>query len=215
MSKKDASEPANLNGLRGRLADLSKLYLTPNLDQQRLAVTSALLEVAEYLKGSGFPEHSILPLIRPAQALADRENNALDEMFSQRPRKGRPSLAATAHMRTAILAVLANAWLKLHESDDRKQSAKLAEAARKMRASGLYGVTSAMLKTAREIVSRETKEHLVVEFSDRFAAFYDKVAATVGERRAFAIMARYVGEHEVNHALGILKTPPVLSADEG
>lgn len=201
--------------LREYLAECAKLYLTADLDSQRLAVASALYATTKYLEGLQFPPETLLPLMRPATALAERENNALDEMFSKRPRKGRPNLRMTAHMRTAILAVLADAWLKSHENDDRKQSAKLAEAARKMRGLGLKGVTGATLRTAREIVSRETKEHLAVDFSNRFVAFYHRVAATVGERRAFALMARYVGEHEVNRAMGILKTPPVLSADEG
>lgn len=215
MSDKDAISSPNLTELRLQLSECAKLYLTADLDSQRLAVASALFVTAKYFEELQFPPETLLPLMRPATALAERENNALDEMFSQRPRKGRPNLRTTAHVRNAILAVLANAWLKLHENDDRQQSAKLAEAARKMRWSGLNGVTGATLKTAREIVSRESKEHLVVEFSNRFAAFYAKVAASVGEGRAFALMARYVGEHEVNHALGILKTPSVLSVDEG
>ena len=199
--------------LREYLAECAKLYLTADLDSQRLAVASALYATAKYLEELQFPPETLLPLMRPATALADRENNALDEMFSQRPREGRPSLRTTAHMRTAILAVFANAWLKSHENDDRRQSTKLADAARKMRASGLNGVTGATLKTAREIVSRESKEHLAVEFSNRFAAFYAKVAESLGERRAFALMARYVGQHEINLALEILKTPSVLSVD--
>lgn len=215
MPAKDANSSSNLTELRSHLSECAKLYLTADLDSQRLAVASALYATARYLEELQFPPETLLPLMRPATALAERENNALDEMFSQRPRKGRPNLRTTAHIRTAILAVLANAWLKSHENDDRKQSAKLAEAARKLRGAGLKDVTGASLKTAREIVSRESKEHLVVEFSNGFAAFYAKVAASVGEGRAFALMARYVGEHEVNHALGILKTPSVSSADDG
>lgn len=201
--------------LRYFLAECAKLYLTADLDRQGLAVASALYATAKYLHGLQFPPETLLPLMRPATALAERENNALDEMFSQRPRKGRPNLRTTAHMRTAILAVLANAWLKSHEDDDRKQSAKLAEAARKLRGAGLSGVTGATLKSAREIVSRESNDHLVVEFSNRFATFYEKAAGTVGEGRAFSLMARYVGEHEVNTALRIFETPPVSTGGGG
>lgn len=204
-----------LETLREYLVECAKLYLTADLDRQRLAVASALYATAKYLEALQFPPETILPIMRPATALAEREINALDEMFSQRPRKGRPNLRTTAHMRIAILAVLANAWLKSHETDDRKQSAKLADAARKLRSSGLTGVTGATLKTAREIVSREPKDHLVNEFSNRFATFYDKAAATVGEGRAFALMARYVAEHEVNSALGIFETPSVSWGEQG
>lgn len=209
MSKHGENTPPDLNELQERMADYAKLYLTSDLDNQRLAVATALYEVARYFDTQGFPPESLLPLIRPAHALAERENNALDKMFSQRPRAGRPKSTTGEHMRTAMLAILADAWLKSHKEDDRRQSVLLAEAARNMHGPWFKDVSGATLKTAREIVSREAKDHMVREFADRFSAFFEKVVATVGEKRAFPLMVRYINEHEVSREMGNFETPDV------
>ena len=127
-------------------------------------------------------------------------------MFTQRKRSGRPSATFDAHLRTAILAALANTWLEIHVNDDRTQRAKLADAARKMRGPWFKGVSGATLKTAREIIAREAKDHVVIEYFERFSRLIDGVAETVGLNRAFPFMVRYINEHPVSRTMGILKT---------
>ncbi len=203
-----------LEVLRDNLVTCAELYLTTDLPTQRLAVTSALLEVAKYLEAHDFPPETLLPIIRPALALAERQNNALDKMFSQRHRKGRPSATMDEHMRTAILAVFANAWLRLRQGDDSKQAVKLAEAARNMRGRWFGNISGATLKTAREIISGEAKDHMAVEFFEKFSTFFEKVVATIGLSRTIPLMVRYINEHPVSPSMGILKTIPFSPAEE-
>lgn len=208
-------EKSELDKLRERLSDSAKLYLTSDVDSQRLAVATALFEAARYFEGQDFSPDSLLPIIRPAMALADRENNSIDRLFSQRPRSGRPKSTTGDHMRVAILAVLANAWLRMHRNDGRRQSSQLAEAARHMDGPWFKGVSGATLKTAREIISREAKDHVAVEFAERFSMFFEKAVAAWGERRAFSLMVRYVNEHEISRTSGIFKTPNVFPRRKG
>lgn len=204
----------DLETLRDDLALCADWYLTGDLPAQRLAVANALFGIAKYLEAQAFPPQAILPVIRPAIALAERElNNALDQMFAQRARGGRPSATFDKQMRTAILATLADFWLRLHEHDERAQAEKLAEAARNMRGPWFEDVSGGTLKTAREIISREASDHLAVEFYEGFSRFFDKAVAVVGANRAFPLMVRYINEHPVSSSMGILKTLPVSSLD--
>jgi len=210
MPQRRTDTSADLSGLRERLVDCASLYLTPELANQRLAVAVALFEVAKFLKASGVPEHLILPVIRPAQALAERENNSLDELFCVRSRGGAPRLTMNAHLRTAILAALANSWLRLRNRDGRTQSIKLSEAARHMRGPWFQNVTASKLKAAREVVSQESEKHPAVEFYRRFGDFFEKVEKAVGPERAFFLMIRYIDSHEVSYSMGISKKPPLV-----
>lgn len=205
-----------LAALRENLLECAEQYLSADLPSQRLAVTNALFSIAKYLEKSGFPPTTLLPVIRPALALAEREeNNALDQMFAQRKRGGRPSATFDAHLRTGILAALANAWLRIRVDDDRTQRAKLADAARNMRGPWFKGVSGATLKTAREIVAREAKDHVAVENFERFSRLINEVAESVGLNRSFPLMVRYINEHPVSRTMGILKTihVPALKQD--
>src|SRR5690606_26802290 len=103
------------------------------------------------------PPETLAPILRPALALAERENNNLDQMFAERARTGRPKATIDDLERIGILAALSNFWLKVHQNDGRNQSTKLAEAARKMRGHGFGKVTRANLKTARDTVNQEAK----------------------------------------------------------
>lgn len=192
-----AHDSEDLKALREHLTGCAELYLTDELDSQRRAVAETLFRIAEYLLRQDFPPETVLPLLRPWIALSDREGNALDPMFSERPRGGRPKSTTGAHIRTAILAVFADAWLRLRHDDPRNQSLKLGEAARKMRGGWFGNLTGAKLATAREIVSREDAGHAAVQFYNEFASIYDKVAAQSGAERAFEQMVRHVDQHEV------------------
>jgi hypothetical protein len=202
--------PADLGALRQHLLECAEQYLSADLASQRRGVQNALFAVAKYLEKSDFPAITLLPVIRPALALSEREeHNAIDQMFAERARSGRPSTTIDAHLRTAILAALANVWLRIHQDDDRPQRTKLTEAARNMRGPWFEGVTGATLRTSREIVAREAKGHEVVEYFERFSRLINEVADTIGLSRSFPVMVRYINEHPVSRTMGILKTTRV------
>lgn len=201
-----------LAGLREILSGCADAYLTGDLPAQRLAVANSLKAVAQYLEANEFSPDTLLPILRPAMALAALESNALDQMFAQRLRKGRPSNTMDEHLRCGILAGFANAWLRLHD-DERAQSVKLAEAARKMRGGWFGQISRAKLETAREIVSRESKDHLSVETAQWFESFFEQALALLGPGQVFPLMVRYFSEHPAGQVMGILKTPPVSPTD--
>lgn len=176
---------------------------------------SALGAVADFLEAQDFPPESLPPVLRPALALAERENNNLDQMFAQRARGGRPMATIDHHDRIGILAAFANAWLRMNEGDGRPQGSKLAEAARKMRGGWFGDVTRSNLKTAREVVSREAKNHPAVMIAATFDDLFVEADALAGRAGAFHLMLDYVNDSPVARMKGIWKTPPVSSADEG
>lgn len=205
----------DLAKLRSRLAISATLYQGNVLDHQRRSVMSALFAVADFLEAQGFPPESLPPILRPALALAERENNNLDQMFAQRARGGRPKATMDHHDRTGILAAFASAWLRMNEGDGRPQRDKLAEAARKMRGGWFGDVTRSSLKTAREVVSQEAKSHPAVVVADAFDDLFKQAVALVGRAGAFQFMTDYVNDAPAARMKGIWKTPPVSSAEEG
>lgn len=179
---------AALEKLHAQLVDDAQLYESDELQDQRDAVAHALLAVADFLKTQGFSNATLAPLMRPVAALTERENNFLDLMFAQRARRGRPKATLANHERTGILAALANGWLHTHESDDRPQPDKLADAARKMTGRWFGTVTRAQLETARELVSQEASDHPAVGHARLFSGFFEKTAEMFGVENAFDIM---------------------------
>jgi hypothetical protein len=210
-----SNDENNIENLRQFLNRCASLYLTADLDNQRLATATGLVEVAKFLEARGFPAATLLPIIRPALALAERHNNALDQMFCQRLREGRPNSTMDSHIKTAILSVFANEWLKLKAGDESRQSQKLRNAAAIMRGPYFGQVTGSQLATAREAVSREARDHIAVENSQRFGQLFSRCIETFGADRAFSLMVRYVNTHEISPTIGILKTPPVSPLPEG
>ncbi len=183
---------------REYLVECSKLYLTGDLDNQRLAVTCALHQIARHFESRGFAVRS-LAAYYPSGAGARRtpEQRNRSDVCAVGCGAGRPRATTDMHLRTAILAVFADVWLKMRKNDGRTQSAKLAEAARKMRGPWFGQTSGAKLKTAREVVSQESKDHLAVEFAERFRLFFDNAIAILGAESAFPLMARYINGHEV------------------
>jgi hypothetical protein len=200
--------------LRSRLAISATLYESDDLDHQRRSVITALNALAEFLEAQDFPPESLPPILRPALALAERENNNLDQMFAQRARGGRPKATLDQHDRTGILAAFANAWLRLNEGDSRPQESKLAQAARKMRGGWFGVVTRSNLKTAREIISQEAKNHPAVVIAVEFDQLFDKAITIAGRAGAFQFMLDFVNNAPAARMKGIWKTPPVSSADK-
>lgn len=191
------------------------LYQSDKLVHQRKSVMSALSAVADFLEAQDFPPETLPPILRPALALAERENNNLDQLFAQRARGGRPNVTMDHHDRTGILAAFANAWLRMNEDDGRVQGSKLSEAARKMRGGWFGDVTRSNLKTAREVVSQEAKSHPAVVVADTFDDLFKQAVTLAGPADAFQLMLDYVNDAPAARMKGIWKTPPVLSADEG
>lgn len=205
----------DLERLRERLTVAAKLYQSQNLEFQRTAVAIALHGVADLLEAEGFPPETLAPILRPALSLAERKNNNLDQMFAQRARGGRPRATIDDLERAGILAALANYWLRLHQDDGCTQSTKLAEAARKMRGHWFGKVTSANLKTARELVAQEAKDHPAVVIAHLFDDMFKDCADVASGEELFQLMIDYINENPASRMKGIWKTPPVSPQDDG
>ena len=133
-------------------------------------------------------------------------------MFAQRARKGRPRTTLAEHERSGILAALANAWLRSHKEQDRLQSDKLADAARKMKGRWFGNVTRAQLETARELVSQESSNHPAVTTAKNFEQYIASAEEKFGVTGAFSILVRFLNDQKVTFGHGeggILKTPSI------
>ena len=208
---------AGLDKLHAQLTDDAQLYESDELQDQRDAVTYALLAVADFLKAQGFANATLAPLMRPVAALAERENNSLDLMFAQRARNGRPKATLADHERTGILAALAEGWLRTHPSDNMTQSDKLAAAARKMRGRWFGTVTRAQLETAREVVSQEAKDHPAASHAAMVYGWFVRTAEMFGADNAFPIMVQFFNDQKMPFGAGergILKTPRVSPTED-
>jgi hypothetical protein len=201
----------DLKLLQGRLADCAELYQIRDLAAQRSAVVHALCAVNDYLALQGFAAEMLLPIMRPALALAEREHNVLDQMFSERARKGRPNVTLEEQERTGILASFANAWLRIKKHDDQSQESKLAEAARQLRGGWFGHVSKSNLKTARGVVSQELSDHPAVVLCREFDKLFSQAELDRGPLEAFSFIIRFVNNAPAGHVAGIWKTPPVLS----
>lgn len=214
----DRQEPRRL--LKSRLSAYAILYESPDAEIRRTAIGSALAAVSDFLEAEGFSPALILPIMHPAASLAERENGTLDPIFCEkpratRPRGGRPKATMDEQMRTGILAAFANAWLDQCRADGRPQRLKLAEAARKMRGGWFGEVTRANLKTARDMVNQEAKNHPAVVMAKAFEELFDEARTKFGAAGAFQAMIDYVNWAPAGRTMGILKTPDVSrSADD-
>lgn len=210
------SDPGDvdLQNLRVFLQNTSEVYVHGDLEQQRRAVLISLAGVVRYFQEKGFPPQTLSPILRPAIALIDRENSALDQMFSVRSRKGRSKKTFEENIRTGILAGFADGWLQLHQNDDRAQPAKLAEAARHLQGPWFGDVSRAKLETARETVSGEAKDHLAVLAYGWFADAFQNALAEWGPSQAFSRLVGELNENSAGRVMGILKTVPLSSPDK-
>lgn len=197
--------------LNVRLANFAVLYESRDLDQKRSAVSGALIAVTDFLEAQAFPPSTLLPIMHPALALAEREHRNLDPLFCTRPCGGRPRSTVTFLERQGVLAAFANAWLEQHKADGRPQRLKLSEAARKMRGGWFGEVTRANLKTARDMVSEEAKDHPAVVMAKTFEQLFDQAIETFGAASAFQMMIDYVNQAPAGRMMGISKTPPCFS----
>lgn len=207
-----------IHALNLRLTDNAALYLRGKLQDKRDAVADSLLAVEGFLADQGLSRLALLPLLRPVEALVERENNTIDPLFAERPRGGKPKRTLDRLNRIGILAALADAWLDAHAGDDRPQKLLLDEARRTFRGRWFKNLTSAQLKTARDLVSQEAADHPSVEKAKLTRADIDRTAELFGLKNAIAIMVRYLNECPPSFAFGngrILDTPHVSPSGEG
>ncbi len=207
-----------VHALNLRLTDNADLYLRGSLQDQRDAVADTLLAVEGFLADQGLARLALLPILRPVEALVERENNTIDPLFSERARDGKPKRTLDRLNRIGILAALADAWLDAHAGDGRPQKLLLDEARRSFRGRWFKNLTSAQLKTARDLVSQEAADHPSVEQARRTRADIARAAEVYGPKNAIAIMVRYLNECPPSFAFGnmkILETPAVSPSGEG
>lgn len=203
-----------MQDLNSRLAACALLYESQEIESKRKAIWSALVAVADFLEAQGFPPSTLLPIMHPANALAEQENRNLDPLFCVRPCGGRPPSTMAALERKGIFAAFANAWLEQSKADGRNDPTKLSEAARKMRGGWFGDVTRANLKTARDMVSQEARDHPAVVIAKAFDELFDEARVTFGAANAFQAMLDYVNSVPAGRTMGILKTPSVSSSDD-
>ena len=207
-----------LDALNLRLADNAALYLHGNLQNQRDAVADSLLAVEGFLADQGIARLALLPLLRPVEALVEREKNTIDPLFAERVRDGKPMRTLDRLNRIGILAALADAWLDTHAGDGRSQKLLLDEARRTFAGRWFKNLTRARLKTARDLVSQEAADHPAVEQARRTRADIERTAELYGPKNAITIMVRYLNECPPSSAFGnmrILETPTVSPSGEG
>ena len=204
--------------LHARMVEVARLYLSEDLQDQRDAVAESILAVHDYLVGRGFAPLTVAPLMRTVAALAERENGNLDYLFCERSRAGRPKATMSEHERTGVLAALATFWLELNRTSGRRQNELLAEAARKMKGPWFGTVTGSNLKTARDLVMQEARDHPAVSEAARFTA--DAIAnarASFGDREAWRVLIQFLNDVSASHGAvtRIAKTPRITPSDDG
>lgn len=178
-----------LERLHEALVDNARLY-EGSLQDQRDAVAGSLGAVKDYLILQGFAPATIDPVIRPIIALVERELNILDPLFTERPRKGRPKRSLESENRTGAIAAIAEFWLSGLKQDDRKQSLKLAELARRLSGGWFGNLTATKIKQAREIVSQEPKDHPAVTWAELYLSHLEFAADNFGHQGAIEIVVR-------------------------
>ncbi len=206
--------------LNARLADNFILYARGDLQNQRDAVADSLLAVEVFLSNLGISKLALQPILRPVEALVERENNTVDPMFAERKRDGKPRRTLDKLNRTGILASLADAWLSVHSKEGRDQDALLREAARAFRGQWFNGLTKTQLKTARDYVSQSALEdsaHPSVLQARLAKAQIEQAAEQYGAKNAIHVMVGFLNASPRSFAFGntkILETPTVSPSSD-
>ncbi len=214
MADEIPNDAGEFSTLRDQLTLCAALYGSDNSERQRQAIFSALFAVTDFLQTKDFPPETLLPLMRPAIALAQLQDNIIDSLFAQRARGGRPKIGIEDLERAGILAAFANAWLHIHKDDPLDQRSKLSAAARAMRGGWFRDVNRQKLKSARDMVNQEGKDHPSVIIAKEFERLFDEAFQTVGSGKAFQTMVHFVNRSPPRSLPEILKTPPVSVSRE-
>lgn len=204
-----------LDTLHSQLVANERLY-RGGLQDQRDAVASSLIAVQKYLAEQGFNFRLLETIMRPVEALVEREKNALDQMFTERVRVGRPGASLRDHQRAGILAAFAESWLAVHQKEDGTQKRKLAGALRILKGPWFGSLNIAELKAARDLVMQETKDHAAVQTFVLYYGFLVQTAERFGDDNAIPIMVRCLNDASPGFGFGtsvIWETPHVLGTE--
>lgn len=184
-----------LTVLHGELALAARNYKTTDLQRQRDSVVEASFAVQRFLKSRGFNEAIVEPFMRPALALIERENNRLDPLFCERVRSSRPSRSFEDHSRIGAIAALAEAWLEFHKQQDLKVPQKIERLIRQISGPWFGDLTVGRVTAARELVSREAKDHPAVTWAGLYREHIELAKNLGGMEVAIKTVARSLNRH--------------------
>lgn len=194
-----------LKELEAALALYAGWYGSGDLQQQRDAVAASVLAVARFLEGEGVHPMALAPLLRPVEALSERENNRLDPMFAEAlGQSARPKKSMRDRERTGILAAFAEAWLRSHPELERSQKEKLGDLARKLNGpwfGGIGQVSAGQLRYARESIFKRHPGN-ARETATVFYTGIVRAAELVGPENAFTWAVRLLNETPATNGIG-------------
>jgi hypothetical protein len=183
-----------LTVLHDELSLAAQNYKMTDLQRQRDAIVKSSYSVQRFLSSCGF-HHSIgQPLIRPAQALIEREHNRLDPLFCERKRSGKPSRSLEDYERIGAIAALSEAWLELHQTQDLKVPQKLQRLIRQISGPWFGDLSLSRVTAAREMVSGEGKDHFAVKWAAQYRAIIESDKTWEGLEAAINNVARTLNE---------------------
>ncbi len=183
-----SSRIAAFNELAQKLTACAKQYESDNLGEQRAAVSGSLEAVIVFLSERGIAPAALEPLARPIHALANRERNNPDKLFSERARGGRPSNSDPRSRNLGIIAACADHWIEHHRDDTRAIRNQFSEIARFLNKYGLSYVSASTIKQAREMVSRELSGHPSKTAYNLMRNGLIEVGEKFGEREAIRLL---------------------------
>ena len=202
----------SISELHLRLVESARLYEEGGLQDKRDAVSASLIAVQQCLTSVGFGLATIAPIIRSVEALIERENNARDPLFCERPRVGRPKGSFRIDQRSGVLAALADTWLEIHVDSDLRQTAELARLSRILIGPWFGKITVAKLQAARALISQEAKDHIAVQQYRMIRSDIAVTAGQFGQSSALTIMVNFlnaapsiynVGDNKISETRGV------------
>lgn len=177
-----AGDPlAQLDRLHGRLVSAAKEY-NSGPQHQRQAIAAAMQATSEFLSGQGFREETLAPLGRVADALLSISNqNRPDPLFSEKPRKAKPSRSQYDAMRQGFLAALIDTWIESCPPGSADLTTEQRRAASVISGAYFGDVSATTLANAKSYL-RQAEQHAVVRQAyDFMRTALDADGALAGE----------------------------------
>lgn len=183
--------------LANSLSANAKLYESEDIQDKRDAVAASLLAVCSYLDNRGISLATQRPIMRVVSALVERENNNLDKLFCEREKASRPKTPLAKHQQAGAIAAFANHWLEHHRDKTRPKKEQLGEVARRLENCGLGTLSSAKIKSARELVAQESTDHPARMMCDTVTQWLAKAGSDYGTNEALSIVLPMVAQLEM------------------
>lgn len=180
--------------LEALLIEHAKLYESEAIQDKRDAVAASLLAVCDYLQVIGINIAALRPILRPIEALVEREKNSIDPLFSERIRASRPKTPLNKLQQDGAIAALANYWIEHHRDKTRTIREQLSEIARRLDGNGLGKMDSARVKQARELVSQGESGHPARPMAETVTAWLNRAGADYGPQNALGIILPFLRE---------------------